>query len=82
VALKILTLDNVGNDIVAVVREQLKQFLFPETPLYKTVAYYDSVKNLCDQITEKFPKATVNEKIWILQWIEDKLRKKEVKKGH
>jgi hypothetical protein len=82
VALKILTLENAGNDIVVVVREQLKQFLFPETPLHKTVAYYNSVKNLCAQITNRFPNATHDEKIWILQWIDVELRKKKVKKGH
>jgi hypothetical protein len=51
VALKILTVENADKDIVAVVREQLNQFLFPETSLHKTVAYDDSVKKLCDEIT-------------------------------
>jgi hypothetical protein len=82
VALKILNLENAGNDIVAGVRKNLTQFLFPDPSLLKSVAYDDSVKKLCNEITKQFPEATYDQKLWILQWIEDKLRKKEVKKGH
>jgi hypothetical protein len=81
-ALKILTVDNAGNDIVAGVREQLTQFLFPDPSLHKTVSYDDSLKKLCDEITKNFPEPTHDQKLWILQWIEDKLRKKKVKKSH
>jgi len=61
---------------VSDIRDQLSQFIFYGKELNIRIHCHESVKNLCDAITKHFKNATLDQKRWLLFWIEDKLRKK------
>jgi hypothetical protein len=62
--------------IVSVIRGALSPVIFYGRPLDVRIHCHASVKNLCDEISTQFKTATLDEKRWILFWIEDELNKR------
>jgi hypothetical protein len=79
VALEIHAIENTSSPyqkIVSDIRDALSPVIFYGKSLDIRIHCHTSVKNLCDEISIHFKTATLDEKRWLLFWIEDELNKR------